>query len=121
MSMASGREPMAFAKLVTRRDVIQPFYITDEHVKAIDEIGNPTDIQVVLGRSSPQRLPITPAPPFCAIAAPAPGALGVGKSGEDWSGPQSGVPFRNISAATAPTCFPLRPAPGEGVALSYKL
>ena len=61
----AAREPMAFAKLATRRDVIQPFYITDEHVKAVDEMGNPTDIQVVLGRSSPQRFPErTPPPPL---------------------------------------------------------
>jgi len=42
---------MAFAKLATRRDLIQPFYITDEHVKEVDENNNPTCIQVILGRS----------------------------------------------------------------------
>jgi hypothetical protein len=50
MSAAVGREPMAFAKLATRRDVIQTFYITDEYVKAQDENGNPTEISVILGR-----------------------------------------------------------------------
>jgi hypothetical protein len=47
----AAREPMAFAKLATRNDVISPFYITDEYVKARDESGYPVKIEVILGRS----------------------------------------------------------------------
>ncbi len=42
---------MAFAKLATRNDVIPPFYITDDYVKARDESGYPVKIEVILGRS----------------------------------------------------------------------
>jgi hypothetical protein len=46
----AAREPMAFAKLATRNDVIPPFYITDDYVKARDESGYPVKIEVILGR-----------------------------------------------------------------------
>ena len=43
-------EPYAYAKLATRGDVLAPFYITDQHVKAKDASGVPTKIEIVLGR-----------------------------------------------------------------------
>mmetsp|Transcript_39599 Transcript_39599/g.61771 ORF Transcript_39599/g.61771 Transcript_39599/m.61771 type:complete len:135 (-) Transcript_39599:4570-4974(-) len=48
---AVRQEPMAYAKIATREDALPPFYITDEHVKETDEQGNPTRIELVLGRS----------------------------------------------------------------------
>lgn len=47
----SVREPLAYAKIASRNDVIPPFYITDDYVKARDETG-PTRIEVILGRFS---------------------------------------------------------------------
>ena len=46
----SAREPTAFAKIATRNDVIPPFYITEEYVKARDDAGYPVRIEVILGR-----------------------------------------------------------------------
>lgn len=56
-------EPFAYAKLATRGDVLPPFYIRDEHVKAKDANGVPTQIEIVLGRSPPQPQPGQPALP----------------------------------------------------------
>jgi len=50
-------EPYAYAKLATRGDVLAPFYITDQHVKAKDASGVPTKIEIVLGRSPPAAVP----------------------------------------------------------------
>jgi hypothetical protein len=46
----AAREPLAYAKIATRMDNIPPFYITEEYVKARDETGHPTRIEVILGR-----------------------------------------------------------------------
>ena len=46
----SVREPLAYAKIATRTDIIPPFYITEDYVKARDENGQPLRIEVILGR-----------------------------------------------------------------------
>jgi hypothetical protein len=49
--VGASKEPLAYAKLATKGDVIQPFYITDEFVKELDDTNTPTRIEVILGRS----------------------------------------------------------------------
>jgi hypothetical protein len=50
-NIGPSKEPLAYAKLATKGDVIPSFYITDEYVKELDETNTPTRIEVVLGRS----------------------------------------------------------------------